>query len=33
VNLGLRDRPPELRHELVVRQPGAGPDRAVHRHR
>ena len=29
---GLRHRPPELRHELVVRQPGAGADRALHEH-
>ena len=29
---GLRHRAPELRHELVVRQPGARPDRALHRH-
>ena len=28
----LRHRPPELRHELVLRQPGAGPDRALHQH-
>ena len=27
---GLRDRAPELRDELVLREPGAGPDRAVH---
>ncbi len=33
VNLGCAHRPPELRHELVVRQPGAGPDRALHQHR
>ncbi len=30
VNLGCGDRPSELRDELVVRQPGAGADRALH---
>ena len=30
---GLRHRPPELRDELLVLQPGAGPGGAVHRHR
>ena len=29
----LRHRPPELRHELLVLQPGAGPGGAVHPHR
>ena len=28
----LRHRPPELRHELVLRQPGPGPGRALHQH-
>ena len=30
VNLGCAHRPSELRDELVVRQPGAGADRALH---
>ena len=30
---GLRHRPPELRDEFELHQPGAGPDRAVHQER
>ena len=32
VNLGCAHRPPVVRDELVVRQPGDGADRAVDRH-